>query len=127
MQYVQTAHRAATAWKRLLVPDELPAFLAKAWKEHTEGNNFFENNGPDLDNAADEDPERDDLHEYDQVLQFAQRMCEFLALRFAFGKEAALSGKLFCTSGTVLHSVFFAHCFFLMVLLSQQRSPQSDF
>ena len=25
--------------------------------------NLFENNGPDLDNAADEDPEGDDLHE----------------------------------------------------------------
>ena len=41
------------------MPDEeLPAVLARARK-----GNLFENNGPDLDNAADEDPEGDDLHE----------------------------------------------------------------
>ena len=34
----------------------------KAREEHTKGN-LFENNGPDLDNAAAEDPEGDDLHE----------------------------------------------------------------
>ena len=59
-----------------------------------------------------------------KFLQFAQRMCEFLAFRFAFGKEAALSGN-FCTSGTILYSVFFAH-FFLMVLLSHQRSHHNQ-
>ena len=63
--HAHTADRTATAWLHLLVPDEeLPALLAKARKEYTKGN-FFENNGPDLDNAADEDREGDDLHEDD--------------------------------------------------------------
>ena len=63
LQYAHTVDGTATAWKHLLVPDEeLPALLAKAREEHSKGN-FFENNSPDFDNAADEDPERDDLHE----------------------------------------------------------------
>ena len=63
LHLLHTADRTATAWKHLLVPDdELPALLAKAREEHTKGN-LFENNGPDLDNAADEDPEGDDLYE----------------------------------------------------------------
>ena len=58
---VRTCH--AQASKHLLVPDEeLLTLLAKVREEHTTGN-LFENNGPDLDNAADEDPEGDDLHE----------------------------------------------------------------
>ena len=45
------------------MPDEeLPALFAKSREEHTKGN-LFENNGPDFDNAADENPEGDDLHE----------------------------------------------------------------
>ena len=63
LQYAHTVDGTATAWKHLLVPDEeLPALLAKAREEHSKGN-LFENNSPDFDNAADEDPERDDLHE----------------------------------------------------------------
>ena len=63
LHLLHTADRTATAWKHLLVLDEeLPALLAKAREEHTKGN-IFENNGPDLDNAADEDPEGDDLYE----------------------------------------------------------------
>ena len=72
VQYAHTADRTATAWKHLLVPDEeLLALLAKARQEHTKGN-LFENNGPDLDNAADEDPEGDDLHE-DEVQDWCMR------------------------------------------------------
>ena len=63
VQFAHTADLTATAWKHLHVPDEeLPALLAKAREEHTKGN-LFEENGPDLDNAAHEDPEGDDLHE----------------------------------------------------------------
>ena len=118
MQYARTADRTATAWKHLLVPDEeLPALLAKAWEEYTKGN-LFENNGPNLDNAADEDPEG-------ETLKPAQRMCKFLALRLAFGNpgasdlhKAALSGSsgssscAHVTSRTVFYSVPVAHCVF---------------
>ena len=62
VQYGHTADRTTTAWKHLLVPDEeLPALLAMAREEHTTGS-LFQNNGPDLDNATDEDPEGDHLH-----------------------------------------------------------------
>ena len=60
VQYAHTADGTATAFGSIfLCPVELPALLAKAREEHTKG----ENNSPDPDNAADEDPERDDLHE----------------------------------------------------------------
>ena len=75
VQHAHTAHRTATAWKHLLVPDEeLPALLAKAGEEHTKGS-LFENNGPDLNNATDEDPEGDDLHE-DEVQDGCMRACD---------------------------------------------------
>ena len=81
----------------LLVPDEeLPAFLGKAREEHT--------------SAADEDPFGDDLHDDEQALKPAQRMCDLPALRLAFGNpsvsdlhKAAVSGSSFCTCD-------FAHC-----------------
>ena len=110
-----------TAWKHLLVSEEeLPVLLAKAREEHTKGK-LFENNGPDLDNAADQDPEGD-VHEDEQVLKSAQCKCKFLALRLAFGNpsasdlhKAASSGSAgssssaHVTSRTVFHSVPVVH------------------
>ena len=96
----------------------MSALLAKAREEHTK-RNLFENNGPDFDNAADEDPEGDDVHEDEQALKRAQFMCKFLALCLAFGNpnasdlhKAALSGS----SGSVSFEV----------LVSQQRSSNSQ-
>ena len=63
--------------------EELPALLAKAREEHSKGN-LFENNGPDLDNAADEDPEGDDLHE-DEVQDGCTRAWD---VKEAEGEEA---------------------------------------
>ena len=121
MPYAHTADRTATAWKHLLVPDEeLPALLAEAREKYTKGN-LLENDGPDLDNAADEDPEGDDLHEDEQALKPAQRMCKFPALRLAFGNpsasdlhKAALSGSSGSSSSAhVTSCTVFAHCVFL--------------
>ena len=55
VQYAHTADGTGTACGSIfLCPVELPALLAKAREEHT---------SPDPENAADEVPERDDLHE----------------------------------------------------------------